>query len=122
MNMIYNGEISALNPVQELFSGKITIIRPLIFVEEKETAKYARKCALPIIKTTCPRNNDSKRAVIKEVVARLVKEKQDIKSNIVRAPSRVKTEYITDLTEDAGKKGQGSRGRGHGARSMEDGE
>lgn len=99
MNMIYNGEISGLNPVQSLFKGEIVIVRPLIFLEEKETAKYARECALPVVKTTCPRNDDSRRAVIREIVARLAKEKQDIKSNIVRSPSRVKTEYITDITE-----------------------
>lgn len=99
MNMIYNGEVSSLNPVQSLFGGKIVIIRPLVFLEEKETAKYARECGLPVIKTTCPRNDDSKRAVIKDIVSRLAREKQDIKSNIVRAPSRVKTEYITDMTE-----------------------
>ncbi|MDD3089040.1 MAG: ATP-binding protein [Candidatus Omnitrophica bacterium] len=101
MNMIYNGEISSMNPVQPLFEGEVTLIRPLVLVEEKEIAKYAREAQLPVIRSTCPRSGDSRRALVKDIVSRLSREKQDVKSNIVRAPSRVKGEYITDMTERA---------------------
>ena len=34
LNLFFQGEISAMNPKQELFKGKITIIRPLCYTEE----------------------------------------------------------------------------------------
>ena len=45
MNLIYNGEISGINPVQSLFSGKITVVRPLILLEEKEIASYVKSAS-----------------------------------------------------------------------------
>jgi len=100
MNMIFNGELSSINPVQSLFDGKIVIIRPLVFLEEKEIRRYVRDTGLPEIKSRCPREQDSKRAVIKDIVARLARENSDIKSNILKAPHRVKTEYLTEISEE----------------------
>jgi tRNA 2-thiocytidine biosynthesis protein TtcA len=100
MNLIYNGEISGMNPVQSLFNGKITIVRPLILLDEKEIARYAKAAGLPLLRSRCPRNRDSKRAAIKDMIARLVKMNPDIKTNIVRAPGRIKEEYIPEMAED----------------------
>jgi len=100
MNMIWGGELSSINPVQELFGGKITIIRPLVFLEEEEIRRYAEDVALPVIKSDCPRSRDSKRAVIKEIIARLARENRAIKTNILNAPHRIRTEYITEIQEE----------------------
>jgi len=100
MNMIWTGELSSINPVQKLFKGKITIIRPLVFLEEKEIRNYIGKAGIVAAASCCPRNYDSKRAVIKDIIARLSKENQDIKSNIMRAPHRIKTDYLTEINEN----------------------
>lgn len=99
MNMIFKGEMSGINPVQDLFGGKISIIRPMIFLEEKEIVEYAKEKALDVIKSDCPRNSGSKRALIKEMIARLTEENQDIKTNIIAAPHRMKTDYIAEISE-----------------------
>ena len=98
MNMIFNGEISGMNPVQSLFGGKVVIIRPLVLLEEKEIRGYARAAGFSGIRSGCPRDRDSKRVLIRNMVARLAKGTPDIKSNILRAPHRIKTEYITEIT------------------------
>ena len=36
MNQYYRGEIGAMKPKQDLFKGKLSIIRPLAYVYEKE--------------------------------------------------------------------------------------
>src|SRR4030042_4994572 len=36
LNLLFKGEFSTMNPRQELFGGKIVIIRPLCYVEEGE--------------------------------------------------------------------------------------
>jgi len=100
MNMIWGGEISAINPVQELFGGKLVIVRPLVLLEEEEIRRYASGSGLVIVKSACPKSRDSKRAVIKGIIARLAKENREIKSNILKAPHRIRTEYIPDILEE----------------------
>lgn len=99
MNLIYNGEISSINPVQVLFKGKINIIRPLILLEEKEIVRYTKLLGIETIKSECPRNNDSKRAVVKKLIYDLHKTNRDVKTNILRAPTRIKHDYIMDISE-----------------------
>jgi len=101
MNMIWSGELSGINPVQSLFGGKVVLIRPLVFLEEKEIRRYVMELGLPEIKSSCPRNYDSKRALIRDMLARLAKGNKDIKNNILRAPYRIKAEYLTEIVEEA---------------------
>ena len=100
MNLIYNGEISSINPVQEIFKGKIKIIRPLILLEEKEIVRYTELTRIETVKSECPRNDDSKRALIKQLIYELHKTNRDVKTNILKAPSRIKHDYIMDLVDE----------------------
>jgi len=97
LNMFWKAEISGMNPVQSLFGGKITIIRPLILLEEKEIEGYTRFFSIPALKSDCPRNNDSKRAFIRDILKQLTKENPDIKNNILKAPYKVKSDYLTKI-------------------------
>ena len=99
MNMFWTGHISSINPVQELFEGKVKIIRPLIFCCESEMERYAKEKSLPVIESICPKNKNSKRAIVKGIIEKLAEESQDIKTNILRAPSRVRSDYISDISE-----------------------
>lgn len=104
MNMFWKAELSGMNPVQSLFGGEITIIRPLILLEEKDVASYARLKELPELKSDCPRNKDSKRAFIRRVIKQLEKENPDVKNNICKAPYRIKSDYLTEIFEGSGEK------------------
>ncbi|MBN1913135.1 MAG: tRNA 2-thiocytidine(32) synthetase TtcA, partial [Candidatus Omnitrophica bacterium] len=42
MNMFFNGEISAMCPKQELFHGKLTVIRPMAYVEEDLILRFTK--------------------------------------------------------------------------------
>jgi tRNA 2-thiocytidine biosynthesis protein TtcA len=37
-----------------LDAGDLRVIRPLVYVRERQTAAFARACALPIIPENCP--------------------------------------------------------------------
>ncbi|MDD5255454.1 MAG: ATP-binding protein, partial [Candidatus Omnitrophica bacterium] len=43
LNLFFQGEISSMCPRQELFKGKITLIRPLAYVEEYMIRRFARE-------------------------------------------------------------------------------
>ena len=97
MNLFFNGEISSINPYQRLFDGRITIIRPLVMFQEKELAGLQKSYGVDPVESSCSRSGDSKRALVRDVLRRLHRESKDIKTNILKAPSRIRTDYIPDL-------------------------
>jgi len=101
MNLLYNGEFSAMNPKQEMFKGKITIIRPLCYVEENTIKKFAAESGLPEQLCKCPFGKDSRRKYVKEFIRQTEKTtpKINIKTNIFKSVARVKSDYI-DLKEE----------------------
>ena len=94
LNMFYHGEFAAMNPAQKLFKGKLTIIRPLCYVEEENMRKFAKESNFPSQICRCPNSDTSKRRMMKEFVKKVERECEYVKTNIFRSISRVKEEYI----------------------------
>ncbi len=93
LNIFYSAEISTMLPLQRLFRGKITLIRPLALIEEREIERYAREKGLPFGPSGCPVSGKTKRSEIKELIRTLEKSNTKIKGNIFRALSNIKLEY-----------------------------
>jgi tRNA 2-thiocytidine biosynthesis protein TtcA len=94
INIFYSGEISTMLPLQYLFKGKITIIRPLSLVEEKKIERFARETDLPFGPSGCPSSGKTKRKEIKEIIEALTKKNHKVKGNIFRSLSNVKCDYM----------------------------
>lgn len=94
LNIFYHGEFAAMNPRQELFGGKVIIIRPLCHVEESALDKFAKESGFPVQHCTCPNSDASKRRMMKNFVKKVEKDCKHAKTNIFRSISRVKEEYI----------------------------
>lgn len=94
LNIFYHGEFAAMNPRQELFGGKIVIIRPLCYVEEENTRRFAKESGFPSQTCRCPNSESSKRRLMKNMIGRLEKDCSFVKTNIFKSISRVKEEYI----------------------------
>jgi len=94
LNLFFQGEISAMNPKQELFDGKITIIRPMAYVEENLIRKFAKNLDFPHHKCACPNSITSKRTKVEQIIKDLEKINPDIKKNIFRSIKRIKKDYL----------------------------
>ncbi len=94
LNMFYHGEFSAMNPRQELFGGKIVIIRPLCYVEENSLKKFAKESKFPSQLCRCPNSQVSKRRIMKKFIEKIGKNCTYAKLNLFRAIGRVNKEYI----------------------------
>jgi len=95
LNLFYQGQISAMSSVQELFEGKITIIRPLAYVEEKEINKFSRLSGdFPHEKCSCPGSADSKRMLIAKVIKEVSRDCPHVKKNIFKSIKRIKKDYL----------------------------
>lgn len=94
LNLFFHGEISAMSPKQELFGGKVVIIRPLVYVEEEMLKRFAKQEGLLGITGRCPKANLSQRTQIAKIIQQLKKICPDIKTNIFRSIKRIKKDYL----------------------------
>jgi len=94
LNIFYGASISTMLPVQELFGGKLTVIRPLYRVEERLLARYARDMGWPEIRLGCPSAGASKRKDIKDMLNRFYRSSKKIKGNIFHALQNVNPDYL----------------------------
>ncbi len=93
LNMFYHGEFSAMNPRQELFKGKIVIIRPLCYVEENVIKKFAKESKFPGQLCRCPNAQTSKRRMMKDFIGKVEKDCAYTKMNLFRSIGRINKEY-----------------------------
>ncbi|MCX5707249.1 MAG: tRNA 2-thiocytidine(32) synthetase TtcA [Candidatus Omnitrophica bacterium] len=94
LNLFFQGEISAMAPKQELFKGKITLIRPLAYVEEYMIKRFAKETKIPHETCICPNSLISNRAKMGKIISELKKVCPDIKKNIFRSLKRIKKDYL----------------------------
>ena len=69
---------------------KIRVIRPLLYVEERNIILEAERLALPITSSCCPYGDKSKRKSAKELLAAIEKDVPEFKSNVIHALKNVK--------------------------------
>ena len=94
LNMFYAGTISTMVPYQSLFQGKFSIIRPLAFVDEDATQRFADDNNFPTFVNSCPTSKISKRKQIKDMLKGLYSSNKKIKGNIFNAMRHVNREYL----------------------------
>ena len=84
LNIFFKGIISYMKPRQELFDGKMVLIRPLCYVEEDMVREFARENDFPSKLCQCPFGRSSQRKKIKEYIREVQSSvpDTDIKSKI----------------------------------------
>ncbi len=87
MNLLQNGTIGCFSPVTYLSRKDITMIRPLIFAREKDCVRVVEG-KLPIVKSGCPNDGQSKREDIKNLIKTLDKDYENLVLKTLRAMQR----------------------------------
>jgi tRNA 2-thiocytidine biosynthesis protein TtcA len=94
LNMFFQGEISAMSPKQPLFNGKITVIRPLCYVEEDMIKRFAREAGLAHNTCSCPNSVTSNRTKMGRIIRDLEHTCPELKTNIFNSVKRIKLDYL----------------------------
>jgi tRNA 2-thiocytidine biosynthesis protein TtcA len=63
LNLAYHGRAETLHPTRTFFGGEIVLIRPMLYVPEKDIVRYARLRGLPAKAHCCPYSLASRRAL-----------------------------------------------------------
>ncbi len=88
MSLLYEGRIYTFSPVTYLDRKKITSIRPLIYVPEKEIIGFAKAENLPVVKNKCPADGNTKREDMKNRIALLKKDFDHLDEKLMGAIQR----------------------------------
>ena len=85
LNMFFEGRLGCFSPVTYLSNRKITLIRPLIYAQEKDILYFTRRQYLPIVKSTCPEDHATERENMKNLLSSIEKTNKGVKHRIFNA-------------------------------------
>lgn len=71
MNLLSGGTLGCFSPKTYLDRRQLTLIRPLVFADEEQIGRCARREGLPIVKSRCPVDGCTSRQQAKELLDRL---------------------------------------------------
>lgn len=68
LNMCFEGRVDSFKPVTYLSNQDVTVIRPMIYIQEQTIRTFTNQEDLPIIPSCCPANGKTKREDMKDIV------------------------------------------------------
>jgi tRNA 2-thiocytidine biosynthesis protein TtcA len=100
LNLLYGGTVATLAPCASYFGGHFRLIRPLIYVPEKELARLARVSGFPPSPPACPRQGQTARDNVAKMLKLLGRDYvTQARPNLIRAGLRGRA--VTSLTRPA---------------------
>lgn len=99
MSFIYEGRIHTFQPVTYLDRTELTVIRPLIYMDESEVIGFVKKNNLPVVKSPCPADGHTKREYIKNLLKDINYETPGVKDRMFSA---IKSGNLKGWSKDNG--------------------
>ncbi len=85
LSLLYEGRLRTFSPVTHLSRQGITLIRPFIYLPEKEVKAAVKKHGVPIVLNPCPANGATKREEIKKLLAAICASSPDAREKMLTA-------------------------------------
>lgn len=85
LSLLYEGRLHTFMPVTYLDKSKLTVIRPLIYVNEADVKGFVNKYNLPVVKSPCPADKHTKREYINELLKKLNYDNPGVKDKMFTA-------------------------------------
>lgn len=88
MNLMYESRIGCFQPVTYLSRKDVTVIRPMIYMNEREIKGAVNRLSVPVMKSPCPVDGATKREDTKQLIKQLSREHSNISKSIFGAMQR----------------------------------
>ena len=88
LNLYFEGRLGCFSPVTYLSRTDITLIRPMIYLPEKDVRYYSKKEELPIVESSCPADGNTQREQIKRMLFDLDRQHRGLRYRIFGAIQR----------------------------------
>ncbi len=99
LNLFFEGRLGCFSPVTYLSRVDISVIRPMIYMPEKDVSEFSRKNSLPVISSPCPADKTTEREEMKTLLRTLERQNKGLRYRIFGAICRSEI----DGFRDAGK-------------------
>ncbi|MEA2116451.1 MAG: ATP-binding protein [Thermodesulfobacteriota bacterium] len=94
LNLTCGGNISTMRPRQDLFSGRLTLIRPLAYLRKIEITAISRRLGLDPVNSNCPLFGQTRRKEIRELLDHIYDSIPGSREHIFAALGNVRTDYL----------------------------
>lgn len=85
MSLIFEGRFHTFSPVTYLDRMDLTVIRPLIYMNEADVIGFVNKNSIPVLKSPCPADGYTKREYAKQLLRQLNRENPGVKDRMFTA-------------------------------------
>ena len=85
LSLIYEGRFHSFSPYTYLDRTKLTVIRPMMYVSERDVIGFMNKMNLPVAKNPCPVDGHTKREYVKNLIRDIDKDNPGVKERFFRA-------------------------------------
>ncbi len=85
MSLIFEGRFHTFSPVTYLDRMDLTVIRPLMYMNEVDVIGFVNKHEVPVVKSPCPADGHTKREYIKNLLRQLNLENPGVKERMFTA-------------------------------------
>lgn len=95
LNLVWQGRCEGIPPRREFFGGLVTVIRPLLLVDEAELARVCRLRGFPARSCSCPYADHSRRETAAQMLALARRAgAKDAASNLLNVSLRVLADKV----------------------------
>ncbi len=85
MSLIFEGRFHTFSPVTYLDRMDLTVIRPLMYMNEADVIGFINKYEVPVVKSPCPADGNTKREYVKQLLRQLNLENPGVKERMFTA-------------------------------------
>ncbi len=104
LNLFYEGRLGCFQPVTYLSNTGVTLIRPMLYMPEKDVRYFASKADLPVVKSPCPADGNTEREEMKKLLASLERENKGLRYRIFGAIQRGEIDGFREIGKMQGIK------------------
>ena len=104
LNLFFEGRIGCFSPVTYLSRADLTMIRPMLYMPEKDVRSYAEKAELPIYKAPCPADGNTQREEMKQLLRDLDRKYKGLKYRVFGAMQRGEIDGFKEISKMDGIK------------------
>ena len=104
MNLFFEGRLGCFSPVTYLSRVGIKLIRPMLYMPEKEVKAFSQKNELPVTPSPCPADKNTQREEMKQLLHTLEKDNKGLRYRIFGAIARGELDGFREISKMEGIK------------------
>ena len=104
LNLFFEGRLGCFSPVSYLSRTDLRLIRPMIYMPEKDVRYFAKKAELPVLASTCPADGNTQREEMNKLLAELDRKHDGLRYRIFGAMQRGEIDGFREISPMKGKK------------------